>query len=49
MQINIRHFPTLFIAECKLIVSKSIAFEIAVFEITAFQLAVFQCVLFLYL
>lgn len=39
MQINIRHFPTLFIAECKLIVSKSIAFEIAVF----------QCVLFLYL
>lgn len=43
MQINIRHFPTLFIAECKLIVSKSIAFEIAVF-----QLAVFQCVLFLY-
>lgn len=44
MQINIRHFPTLFIAECKLIVSKSIAFEIAVF-----QLAVFQCVLFLYL
>lgn len=44
MKINIRHFPTLFIAECKLIVSKSIAFEIA-----AFQLAVFQCVLFLYL